>query len=117
MKSLLQKTLEYSSEYLSSLKERRVAPSEKELELLHRLNHSLQEEKLNPEEVIGLLNEVGSKTAVANVGGRYFGFVIGGSLPAALAANWLAGTWDQNAGLAATSPFGSFKQTNNFLRI
>jgi glutamate/tyrosine decarboxylase-like PLP-dependent enzyme len=108
MKNLLQKTMEYSAEYLSSLKERRVAPSQKEMELMQKLDHSLQEEKLNPEDVIELLNEVGSKTAVANAGGRYFGFVIGGSLPAALAANWLAGTWDQNAGLAAASPFGSY---------
>jgi glutamate/tyrosine decarboxylase-like PLP-dependent enzyme len=40
-------------------------------------------------------------------GRRYFGFVIGGSLPATLAANWLAGAWDQNPGLFAASPIGT----------
>jgi glutamate/tyrosine decarboxylase-like PLP-dependent enzyme len=41
---------------------------------------------------------------MASAGGRFFGFVIGGALPATVAANWLAATWDQNAGLVVTSP-------------
>ncbi|MDO8550521.1 MAG: aminotransferase class V-fold PLP-dependent enzyme [Ignavibacteria bacterium] len=107
MKNLLEKVTAYSVEYLSSLKERRVAPSVNDLELLKKLDQPLQEKPLEAKEVIQELNEVGSRTVVANAGGRFFGFVIGGSLPAALAANWLAGTWDQNAGLAIASPFAS----------
>jgi glutamate/tyrosine decarboxylase-like PLP-dependent enzyme len=53
---------------------------------------------------LALLDDIGSPGTVATAGGRYFGFVIGGSLPAALAANWLAGAWDQNAAMQVMSP-------------
>jgi glutamate/tyrosine decarboxylase-like PLP-dependent enzyme len=54
-----------------------------------------------------LLDEIGSPATVATAGGRFFGFVVGASLPAALAANWLAGAWDQNTGLAVLSPINA----------
>jgi glutamate/tyrosine decarboxylase-like PLP-dependent enzyme len=58
-------------------------------------------------DVLEELDTIGSPATVANAGGRYFGFVIGGSLPAALAANILAAAWDQNAVLEVTSPLGA----------
>jgi glutamate/tyrosine decarboxylase-like PLP-dependent enzyme len=58
----------------------------------------------DPSEVIARLDELGSPATVATTGGRYFGFVNGGMLPAALAANWLAGAWNQNAALRVMSP-------------
>ena len=58
----------------------------------------------DPSEVLARLDELGSPATMATTGGRYFGFVNGGMLPAALAANWLAGAWNQNAALRVMSP-------------
>lgn len=104
MKELLNDATERAGRYLETLAERRVTPSPEAVEELGRLGGPLPEEPLAPEAVLALLDEAGSPATVASAGGRYFGFVTGGSLPAALAANWLAGAWDQNGGLSVMSP-------------
>ena len=89
--------------YLDSLESRNVAPTTEALQALSRLDEQLPHQSTDDEVVISLLYEVGSPATVATAGPRYFGFVVGGTLPAALAANWLAGEWDQNARLVALS--------------
>ncbi len=93
--------------YLESLEDRSVAPSQEALVGLAELHEPLPELPMEARCVLEMLDRVGSPATTGMAGRRYFGFVIGGSLPAALAANWLAGAWDQNPGLFAASPIGT----------
>ncbi|MBS1251062.1 MAG: Aspartate 1-decarboxylase [Anaerolineales bacterium] len=95
---------ERSVRYLEALNQRRVAPTAEAVDRLGELGGPLPDEPTDPKRVLAFLDDIGSPATVASAGGRYFGFVIGGALPATVAANWLAGAWEQNAGLIATSP-------------
>ncbi len=107
LEELLHDTATRSTCYLESLQNRSVVPTPEAIARLDILDEPLPDEPTDPREVLTLLDEIGSPATVATAGGRYFGFVIGGSLPATLAANWLAGAWDQNVGLVAMSPIGA----------
>ena len=93
--------------YVESLSTRKLYPSSEAIERLHELDQPLQDESVDPFEVLEILDTLGSPATVASTAGRYFGFVIGGSLPVARAANILATAWDQNSGLFAATPVGA----------
>jgi glutamate/tyrosine decarboxylase-like PLP-dependent enzyme len=104
---LLDLAKEYAMEYLRQLSERRVFPDSDALKELETLDIALQGPSTDAGEVLKTLHTVGSRNTVASTGGRYFGFVIGGTFPVALAANWLASTWDQNAAMRLSSPIAT----------
>jgi glutamate/tyrosine decarboxylase-like PLP-dependent enzyme len=101
---LLSDTAARAARYLYGIAGRRVAPTPEDIARLGELGGPLPEHGCDPAALVALLDECGSPATVATTGGRYFGFVIGGTLPAALAANWLAAAWDQNAALRVMSP-------------
>ncbi len=107
MRALLNLTAETAARYLENLEDRSVAPSQEALAGLTELDEPLPELPMEPRGVLETLDRIGSPATTGMAGRRYFGFVIGGSLPAALAANWLAGAWDQCPGLFAASPIGT----------
>ena len=106
-RDLLSRTAEIAADYLESLGERPVFPRTTPEALREALGGPMPEEPLDPDEVVAELTEAAEPGVVATGSGRYFGFVIGGAVPAALAADWLTSAWDQNAGLYAGGPSAS----------
>lgn len=104
MNTLLQEASDRAQRYLLNLAERRVAPSPSAVEALKSLAGAMPNDPVDPAVVLAELDEYGSPATVASAGPRYFGFVVGGSLPVTTAAAWLSAAWDQNAAMAVLSP-------------
>ena len=108
MNDLLEETMKRATKYLESVSERNVAPSREAVARLAKLSRPFPEQGLDAEAVLAELDEFCSPATMATAGPRFFGFVVGGSLPAALAANWLAGAWDQPASFYEEMPATAF---------
>ena len=103
-RKILQRVLEEATGFLDGLPERQVAARTDVDGVAAALRRPLAEEGAEPLEVIEELIAGAGPGLVAMPSGRFFGWVIGGTLPAALAADWLTSAWDQNAGLIVMSP-------------
>jgi glutamate/tyrosine decarboxylase-like PLP-dependent enzyme len=101
----LERAAELGLAYLESLPNRPVGADPGLIDRVRAaLDRPLPENGEDPEQVIAELSAAADAGLTAMNGPRYFGFVIGGTLPAALAADWLASAWDQNAGMHLASP-------------
>ena len=106
-RSLLEDAASYAAGFLEGLPERAVAPRATAEELRRELGGPMPDGPREPRLVVAELAKAAERGIMATPGGRFFGFVIGGGLPAALAADWLTSVWDQNAGLYAAAPAAS----------
>ena len=100
----LSAAFEHSLQYLESLDTAPVDATVSLQTLRARLTKSLQDECMPPEQVVADLIHDADGGIVGSAGGRFFGWVVGGALPAALAADWLTSVWDQNAGIHVSGP-------------
>lgn len=106
--ALLRLAAARAGRYLATIENRRVGPSSADVASLAELGGVLAEEGRDPEAILDLLDRAGSPATMAVMGRRFFGGVIGGSLPVTVAAHWLADAWDQNACLFELSPVAAY---------
>jgi glutamate/tyrosine decarboxylase-like PLP-dependent enzyme len=104
MRTLLEDAAQRGIAYLEGIDSRGVAPLPEAVAGLAVLDQPLPQEPGEPAATLKLLDETCSPATMAMVGPRFFGFVIGASLPVTVAANWLAGAWDQNSAFYHVTP-------------
>jgi glutamate/tyrosine decarboxylase-like PLP-dependent enzyme len=102
--ALLQHALTAALDYLNHEDGRTIAPGPDAVAALSVFREALPENPTDPDVVLGLLEKFASPAMVLKTAGRFYGFVNGGCLPAALAAAWMVSTWDQNAAFFVQSP-------------
>jgi len=100
----LRRAAEIGLEYLAGVGERHVGARADAAQIRERLPAMLPDEPMDPVAVVEELATAVDPGIVATAGPRYFGFVVGGQLPAAAGADWLTGAWGQNAVVHALSP-------------
>jgi glutamate/tyrosine decarboxylase-like PLP-dependent enzyme len=100
----LESALRHALAHLENLDSAPVASTAPLETLRARMARPLTEDGAPPEQVIADLIADSAGGIIGNAGGRFYAWVIGGAVPAALAADWLTSTWDQNAGIYASGP-------------
>jgi len=110
-KIIFEKASQFAKEYLESVFERNVYPTEQALADLDKFDESMPLDSTNANDVIQFLNEYGSPATVTTTGARYFGFVSGGAVPVSLAAKVISTFWDQAPAMHVLSPIGSALET------
>jgi glutamate/tyrosine decarboxylase-like PLP-dependent enzyme len=103
-RAALEAAVRHAHEWLDSQSSRKVAPSATAAELAAEFGGPLPETGTPAAEVVEYLAARAEPGLMAMPSGRFFGWVIGGTLPAALAADWLVSAWDQNAVLRYAAP-------------
>src|SRR3546814_8144004 len=112
IRTLLQRTQAHAADFLEGLDERPVSATSDAATLRARLGLILDDAGVPAEQVIDELVAATLGGHLGSAGGRFFAWVIGGALPSALAADWLASTWDNNAALHACGPARSEEHTS-----
>lgn len=103
-KALFEQVTSYAYDYMDGISERAVYPTAEAIQNLAHFDEPVPEVSQSGADVLRLLHQFGSPATTAQTGARYFGFVNGNVVPTALAARWLADTWDQNTALYVMSP-------------
>ena len=104
MRNLLENAAQRAIHYLETVNDRPVAPDALAIGGIDAFDTQLPQGPTDPAHALALLDRIGSPGSMAMTGGRFFGFVIGGTLPATIASNWLTTAWDQNTGLYNVTP-------------
>lgn len=106
-KEIFEQAKNYAFNYADKALERHVFPSDQALQNLERFDEALPTASGDAAAILQQLHTHGSPATVSQIGGRYFGLVNGGVIPASLAARWLSDFWDQNTPLYLSSPIAS----------
>ncbi|MCP4024432.1 MAG: aminotransferase class V-fold PLP-dependent enzyme [Desulfobacteraceae bacterium] len=101
---LLDQAKSYACDYISTIQDRRIFPTESAIKNLDFFSENLPRQAADPAKILQDLHKFGSAATVAQTSGRYFGFVCGSIFPVSMAAKWLTDAWDQNPALYVMSP-------------